>query len=451
MKVTAETLPERQVKLQIEVDDERHSEAIEKAYRRLAPRVQIPGFRPGKAPRPLIEKQLGRHRLLDEAMDLLIPDVYREALQEQDLNPVAQPSVELVSHEPLVFTATVPLQPVIELGDYASIKLPRPKVEVTDEQIETSLAELRRRYGTIEPVERPAQKGDIIRGDLKAESEGRSIYSGDEIEFRLTDESLASLPGLVDIVIGLIKGDKLQQTVQAPEDFSEPNLAGKSITYAVLVSDVKEERLAEANDDFAKEVGEGFESLQALKDRIRSDIQNAETEAATRQLETEAVDDLVEKASIEYPAVMVDHEVDHVLEDQANLDPRDPRAVDLYLARLGKSEEEVRDSVKDDAERRLRRSLVLSRFAEAENITVEDADVEAEVETMAGTAGEQADAFRKLFDSESARDSLKRSMLTRKTLARLVEIVGVDAEPAAEEKPARRQAKARRAAPRDKE
>jgi len=310
---------------------------------------------------------------------------------------------------------------------------------------------LRRRYGTIEPVDRPAQKGDVIRGDLKAESEGRSIYSGDEIEFRLTDESLASLPGLVDIVVGLTKGDELQQTVQAPEDFPEPNLAGKSVTYTVLVSEVKEERLAEANDDFAKEAGEGFESLQALKDRIRSDIETSETEAATRQLETEAVDALVEKASIEYPTVMVDHEVDHVLEDQANLDPRDPRAVDLYLARLGKSEEEVRDSVKEDAERRLRRSLVLSQFAEAENISVEDTDVGTEVETMAATAGEQAEAFRKLFDSENARDSLKRSMLTRKTLARLVEIVGVDAEPAAEEKPARRQTKARRAAPRDKE
>ncbi|HLF79610.1 MAG TPA: trigger factor [Dehalococcoidia bacterium] len=449
MKVTAETLPERQVKLQIEVDDERHAGAMEKAYRKLAPRVQIPGFRPGKAPRPLIEKQIGHHRLLDEAMDLLLPEVYKEALEEQDLNPVAGPSVELVSHEPLVFSATVPLQPVVDLGEYQSIKLPKPKVEVTDEQVETSLTELRRRYGAIEPVERAAQKGDIIRGDLNAEADAAVIYNGDEIEFRLTDEALVSLPGLVDVVAGLKKGDEVEKTAEAPADFQDERLAGKTITYKVKVSEVKEERLAEANDEFAKEVGEGFDSLQALKDRIRQDIENAETEAATRTLETEAVDALVEKASIDYPAVMVEHEVDHVLEDQANLDPRDPRAVELYLQRMGKSEEEVRDSVKDDAARRLRRSLVLSQFAEAENITVDDADVEAEIETMASTAGEQADAFRKLFDSEGARDSLKRSMLTRKTLARLVEVVGTDAEqPAAEEKPARRAAKPRRSAPR---
>ncbi len=452
MKVTAESLPERQVKLQIEVDDERHNVAIEKAYKRLAPRVQIPGFRPGKAPRALIEKQLGRHRLLDEAMDLLIPDVYKEALEEQDINPVAQPSVELVSHEPLVFTATVPLQPVIDLGDYTSIKLPKAKIEVNEEQVEASLTELRRRYGTIEPVDRPAQKGDVIRGNLKAESDEGVIYSGDEIEFRLTDESLASLPGLVDIVVGLTKGSELTQKATAPEDFPEAKLAGKEITYTVLVSDVKEEKLAEADDEFAKTVGESFESLEALKDRIRTDIENAETEAATRTLETQAVDALVEKASIEYPVVMVEHEIDHILEDQANMDPRDPRAVDIYLARMNKSEQEVRDSAKEEAEQRLRRSLVLSQFAEAENITVEDADVQAEIDTMAETAGEQADAFRKLFDSDGARDSLKRSLLTRKTLARLVEIVGSDAEEtAAEEKPARRAAKPRRAAPRETE
>jgi trigger factor len=449
VKVTAETLPERQVKLQIEVDDERHAGAMEKAYRKLAPRVQIPGFRPGKAPRPLIEKQIGHHRLLDEAMDLLLPEVYKEAIEEQDINPVASPSVELISHEPLVFAATVPLQPVVDLGDYASVKLPKPKIEVTQEQVDASLTELRRRYGAIEPVDRPAQKGDIIRGDLSAEAEGANIYSGNEIEFRLTDEALASLPGLIDIVVGLSKGDEAEKTSDAPVDFQDDRIAGKTITYKVKVAEVKEERLAEANDDFAKEVGEGFENLQALIDRIRKDIEDAQTEAATRTFETEAVDALVEKASIEYPAVMVEHEVDHVLEDQANLDPRDPRAVELYLQRMGKSEEEVRDSVKDDAARRLRRSLVLSHFAEAENITVEDADVEAEIETMAATAGEQADAFRKLFASDDAKDSLKRSMLTRKTLARLVEVVGTDAEqPAAEEKPARRAAKPRRSAPR---
>ena len=446
MKVTTEELPERQVKLQIEVDEERHASAIEAAYRKLAPRVQIPGFRPGKAPRPLIEKQLGRHRLLDEAMDILVPQVYREALEEQAITPVAQPSVELVSHEPLVFTATVPLQPVVDLGDYQSLRVPREEVQVKDEQVDEAIEELRRRYGTIEPVERAAQKGDIIRGSVRAEADDSVIFSADDIEFRLTDASLTSLPGLADIIVGLKKGDEVEKAVDAPEDHENKSVAGKKVTYRVQVDEVKEERLAPLNDDFAKEVGEGFETLLALRARVREDIEKAETEENLRQYELAVVDALVERVKLEYPAVLVEHEIDHMLEDQANLDPRDPRAQLLYLQRLNKTEQEVRDSVREEATQRLRRSLVLSEFARAENINVEDADIEAELDRMAASAGEQADVIKRLFATDDARDSLARSLHTRRTLARLVEIASArDGEAApAEKKPA----KQRRAAPR---
>jgi trigger factor len=450
VKVTTENLPERQVKLQIEVDEQRHNEAIETAYKKLAPRVQIPGFRPGKAPRPLIEKQLGRHRLLDEAMDQLLPAVYKEVLDEQDITPVAQPAVELVSHEPLVFTATVPLEPVVELGDYKSLRLPKPEVNVTEDQINEALDELRRRYGTIEPVEREAQMGDILRADLKADTEDSQIFASDEVEFRLTEEALSSLPGLAEALVGLKKGDEVTKTSEVPADFADERLAGKTITYAIKLHEVKEEKLAELNDDFAKEVGEGFETLLALRARIREDIEKAETEQVMRAYETEAVDALVEQASLEYPAVLVEHEIDHLLEDQANLDPRDPRAQMLYLERLSKTEEEVRESMREEAMQRMRRSLVLSRFTEAENIEVDESDVDSEIETMASSAGEQAEMLKQLFSNEGARGSLHRSLLTRRTLARLVEIAG---GPAAEEAaaPAKKPSKPRRSAPRKAE
>jgi len=446
VKVTTEELPERQVKLQIEVDEERHANAIEAAYKKLAPRVQIPGFRPGKAPRPLIEKQIGRHRLLDEAMDILVPQVYREVLEEQDITPVGQPSVELVSHEPLVFTATVPLQPIVDLGDYRSLRLPREEVKVKDEQVDEAIEDLRRRYGTIEPVDRPAQKGDIIRGSVRAETEDSVIFSADDIEFRLTDASLTSLPGLADVIVGLKKGDDVTRAVDVPKDHEGKSIAGKTVTYRVQVDEVKEEKLAPLNDDFAKEVGEGFETLLALRAHVREDIEKAESEAALRQYELAVVDALVDRAKLEYPAVLVEHEIDHILEDQANLDPRDPRAQLLYLQRLNKTEQEVRDSVREEATRRLRRSLVLSEFAKAENISVEDSDVDAEIDSMAASAGEQAEAIRRLFANEAARESLARSLHTRRTLARLVEIASQrDGEEAAAEK---KPAKQRRAAPR---
>ena len=447
MKVTQEELPERQVKLQIEVDDERHSKAIETAYKKLAPNVQIPGFRAGKAPRPLIEKQLGRHRLLDEAMDIVVPDAYREALEEAEITPVAQPSVELVSHEPLVFTATVPLQPVVEVNDYQSLRVPRDEVKIDDKQVDDSLAELQRRNATIEPVNRKAKKGDIISGSVSARAGDMSIFSADDIEFRVTEESLASLPGFLDIVVGLKKGDEVEKDVEAPADHEDENIAGKTMHYVVKVAEVKEENLPPLDDDFAKMVGD-YETLLALRAKIREDIETAENESALRAYETQAVDALVEQASVEYAPQMLEHEIDHLLEDQANLDPRDPRAQLLYLQRMNKSEEEVRESTREEALLRLKRSLVLSQFAEAENITVEDSDIDAEIETMAGSAGEQADMLRQLFGSEDARDSLARTLHTKKTLARLVEITSQDGGKAPAKKKARATAKKPAAKPR---
>jgi trigger factor len=437
VKVTTEELPERQIKLQIEVDDERHNKAIETAYKKLAPQVQIPGFRAGKAPRPLIEKQLGRHRLLDEAMDIVVPDAYREALEENDITPVAQPSVELISHEPLVFTATVPLQPVVEVGDYQSVRVPRDEVKIDNKQVDEALEDLQRRNGIIEPVSRKAKKGDVVSGSVSAKAGDMSIFSADDIEFRITDEALQSLPGFIDVVVGLKKGDDVTKTAEAPADFSDENIAGKTMTYVIKVSEVKEEKLPPLDDDFAKTIGDGYETLLALRAKIREDIEKSETEAALRAYETQAVDALVEQAKVDYAPQMLEHEIDHLLQDQANLDPRDPRAQLIYLQRMNKTEEEVRESVREEALLRLKRSLVLSEFASAENITVEDSDIDAELETMAGSAGEQADLIRQLFGTEEARDSLARTLHTRKTLARLVEITSQDGGKAPAKKKAR--------------
>jgi trigger factor len=391
-------------------------------------------------------------------MDILIPTVYREALEEKAIEPVAQPSVELVSHEPLVFTATVPLQPVIDLGDYQALRVPTVEATVKDEEVESAIDELRRRYGTIEPVDRPAQKGDIIRGNLKAEVDGDVLYEQDEMEFRATEENLSSLPGLLEALEGMSKGETKETEAAVPEDFANPALAGKTAKYTVTVHEVKEERPAALDDDFAKQVGEGFENVEALRQRMRDDLQQAADETARRAYETMAIDALVSATTIEYPAVMVDHEIDHILEEQAGLDPRDPRAQELYIQRIGKSEEEVRESVRAEAELRMRRSLVLSKFAEAENIDVSDEEIESELQTMAASAGEQGPAILQIFGSENGRDTMRRSLKTRRTLARLVEIAGgdgaapaaVEAEPAAEapaseEKPA---PKARRSSPR---
>jgi trigger factor len=446
LRITAEPLPQRQVLLEIEVEPERHNEAIEKAYRKLAPRVRIPGFRPGKAPRSMIEKQIGRTRLLDEAIDILVPDVYKEALEKEDLDPVANPSLEIVSHEPFVFKATVPLKPEIDLGDYNALRLPRESIDVSEAQVEDTLTTLRRRYGTVEPVERPARKGDIIRGSLTAETDGARLFDQADIEYRLTDESLASMPGLVDSIAGLEKGAEITTAVRVDEGFTDSRMAGKDVTYHVVVEEVKEEKLAELDDAFAKEVGEGFDTIDALRDRVKSDILTVEQDAALHRYHNAVIDALVAQSTVEFPDVLLEREIDRILEEQANLDPRDPRAQDLYLARLGKSEEDVRAEVRDAAETRLRRSLVLTRFAEAENITVTHEEIDEEIDKMAASAVQQQDSVRRVFGTQSGHASIERTLLTRKTLEKLVELAGSDSTgaTAAAAKPAKK----RRSSPR---
>ncbi len=442
MKVTTEELPDRQVKLEIEVDEPRHTQAMEQAFKKLAPRVKIKGFRAGKAPKQLIKQEIGHHRLLDEAMDILVPETYQEALDQESITPVSQPAVELVSHEPLVFTAMIPLEPIVDLGDYKSLRVPREFTQVTDEQIAASMLELRRRHGTLEPVDRAAAAGDVLSGSLKAEAEGVNLVNQEDIEFRLSEETFASLPELFSLIVAMKKGDELEETVTAPEDFVDAKLAGNPIKYNVVLKEVKEEILADENDEFAKSVEEGIEDLAGLREKVRAESQKTVDDEALKVYETACLEALTEIAKAEYPPVMVDSEIAHLLEEQSGLDPRDPRAQELYLARAGKDEAEVKEMVRPDAELRLRRSLVLSHFAEAEDIAVEENDIDAEVETMVGTAGEQAETIRLIFGGEQGRDNLRRSLLTRKTFARMVEITGADAKPAA----AKRKTKAKKPA-----
>src|SRR5690606_31973826 len=148
---------------------------------------------------------------------ILVPKVYSEVLEQEDITPVAQPSVELISHEPLIFTATIPLQPVVTLGDYQSLRKPKPEVTVSEEQVEEALEELRRRYGTIEPVERPAAEGDIVRADIKVSTPESTVFASNDIEFRLREDSLSSLPGLANAIVGMSKGETVEVTEDVPE------------------------------------------------------------------------------------------------------------------------------------------------------------------------------------------------------------------------------------------
>jgi trigger factor len=350
----------------------------------------------------MLERHLGRTRLLNEALDLLIPEAYNEALAEQEIEAIDQPSLDIVQEEPLIFKATVPVRPTVHLGDYAKLRVDRPTVVVAQEDVDAAVEDLRRRYALHEPVDRPVGIGDVVRADVRGNIDGREVFADDDFEFTLREGATVLLPGFADGVVGAEKGVSKEVEVTSPPG-SQP-LSGKTGTFTVIV-----------------EVGEGFPSLQALRQHLEGGIRerlDAEAEEKYRDDALAALVDATEE--LEHPPVLLEREIDRLLRDQAQSAGQE---VERYLEQIGKPVQEVREALRPTAVERVRRSLTLTALAEAEEIKVEPTEVDGEVERIVGSSGAQAPQIRQLFGGPGGREAIERSLLTRKTLDRLVEIV----------------------------
>jgi trigger factor len=433
-------LPESQVLLEIEVDDARVEKAKDSAYRRLASKVRVPGFRPGKAPRDVLERHLGEETILHEAIDRLMPEVYREALEQEDIDPIDQAGYELVTHQPLVAKFTVPIRPTVDLGEYRALQVPREPVSIDPERVQDALEGLRHRYAIYEPVARPIEWNDIVRADVDGTVDGKPLVHEEDVEFQLVEGRPVSLPGFAEALIGKEKGAQFELDLAVPDDAPSEELRGKQARYKVHIKETKQEVLPELDDEFARQVGEGFPTLADLRTRVESDLREALEQEAEHQYHDEVIGKLVEQASIEYPPVLVEREVDRLLRDQSSAGqpasrggPTAREQLERYLQRVGRSEEDMRAELRPIAEQRVLRSLVLSQVAEAEDIHVEDAEIQEEIDRLTSGVSEQAEQIRSLFSTDAARESLRRSLTTKKTLDRLVSIASGEGETEAEQ------------------
>lgn len=426
--------------MKIEVEDERLEASMTKAVRRVAQQVRIPGFRPGKAPRAIVERTVGRPALLQEALDLLLPDVYNEALESEAIDAIGQPEFELESMEPLVVNARVPVRPTIDLDDYRSLRAPRPEAEFRPEQVEDSLTELRRRYATLEPADRPVQWGDTVRCDVTVTVEGQGEpHTEEDAEFRVSQDAIVSLPGFLAHLIGLERGGPYDITFQLPEDFEAAALAGKTASYQLTLHEVKQEVLPELDDDFAKSLGEDFETVAQLRERVEREVREQSEAQVLASYQDEIIDLLVASAEIDYPQVLVEREVDRLLDQQSNHASHTPEELAQWLERVGRTEEEVRESLRDQADLNVRRALVLGEFVAREAVEVSDERVAEEVDKLVDNMvggrelqGEQRERFRQIFDTPEGRQSLRERATTQLALERLVEICSQPEEEAAE-------------------
>ena len=417
MKVSTEKIQGSQVVLTIEADKEEMDKSLDRAYRRLAAKTAVPGFRKGKAPRPMLERYLGRDALVEEAANLLMAESYDKALEEHKVDAIARPKVEVLQVEPLSFKATVPVRPTVELGDYHEIKFIPETVVVTDEEVTEAQERLRQTRATWEPVEREAKFEDLLNIDVEGTAQGKVVVSEKGGWYPLSPGPSSSLPGFSEQLEGAKKGEERAFTLKLSQEFGE--LTGQDCSFKVLVNEIKQKNLPDLDDEFAKSLGRGIETIDALKEKVFADIKSEKERMERRRLEDKAIEALVAISRLEYPEILVQNEIDRLIDERKQyLGERD--SLENYLKNVKKTEEEFRNELKPKAEDMIKRSLVLEKLGEVEKIEVSDAEVDAEVERIAQQSADER--VRQVFSSQSGRESLRRNIYMRKIIDRLAEI-----------------------------
>ena len=436
MKVTKEDLSEREVLLTIELESEDLEPYLDRAYQRVVQRTNIPGFRKGKAPRAIVERFVGRDVLQGEALDFMLPEAVSRAVEEENLEPGGRPNVEVVEEDPVILKATVPLVPLVKLDDYRAIRIGEEPVETTDEDVQEVLERLRRDQAPWEPVNHAVASGDQVVMDVRGELDNREILNQTGAVYLVVEENPNPLPGFAKELIGLIAGKEEEFSLTIPEEYEDKELAGQQCTFHVVAHEIKEKRLADLDDEFARGVGEGYDNLEALRDKVRSDLQAQAEQAARIRYESMVVQEVVDRATVEISPLLVEHEIDHLLADEEEALKRQQIDQEQYLQSVGKTAEEHREEARSVALSRLTRSYALREIAESEGLETSPEDVEQELNLLVEAAGGQADSVRRTLGTPEGRQSLSGRILRRKTMERLVEIAmgqqpapaGADAE-----------------------
>jgi len=424
VKVTREKEEDCQVFLTIELEPAEVEEALEQSYRRLAKRANIPGFRKGKAPRAVLERHLGKDRLLEDALNELLPQAYEKALKDEGIEAVASPSIEVTQTDPVVFKATVPLKPTITLGDYRSLKLKAEPATVKDEEVEAVIEQLRRQHGTWEPVERAAAFDDLVTMDVEGYVEEKPLVSQQGVQYQLLKDQPMPLPGFAEQLVGIKAGEEKEFKLQLPQDYPQAEVAGKEARFKVKVAEIKQQRLPKLDKEFVQTVNPELKTMAALRKQLSVNLLIRAEQKAKEEFEDKVLDAVVGLSQVAFPPVLVDSEVERLMEQQTRWLQAGGGGMEEYLSRVGKTEKEIREEMHPLATKRVSRSLVLGKFAEEAKIKVTDAEINAELESIVQSAGGDKDEMRKRLDSSQARLSVEQILITRKAIEQLVEIAG---------------------------
>jgi len=422
VKVTRDKTENSQVFLTIEMDPAEVDESLESSYHRLVKRVSVPGFRKGKAPRPVLERHIGRESLLDDALDNLLPQACERAIAEQEIEPIVQPQIEIVQTDPVVFKATVSVKPTVELGDYHQIRVERQPVKVAEDDVNAAIEGLRQQYATWEPVERPVQFDDLVTFDIESSIDGEPFINEKGTQYQVIQDLPFPAPGFAEQLTGLRPGEEKQFRLQFPSDYPRDELKGKEASFTVRISEIKEKRLPGLNDEFAGVVSPDFQTLASLREQVLADLERRAEERARIDFEEQVVQAAVDISQVEFPPVLVEMEINRLLDRQSRRLQMGGLKMEEYLMQVNKTEEELREELRPLATRRVTQSLVLDRVAEQEKLEVGDTEIGGEIENIVEGATEDKEELREFLETSQTRPVIEQQLMTRKTIQRLVEI-----------------------------
>lgn len=419
MKVTIEDISSVKKKLHIQVLPDAIAREMEKAAIDVGKKAKIPGFRPGKAPRAVVERHYGME-IQSEVMNRLISDSYLRAVQENKLSPVEMPNITNISplekDSPLNFTAMVEVRPAITLGAYDGIEVKDAAAEASDEEINQTLERLRDMYAQLEVVEgRQLAKEHTAIIDFEGFIDGKSVENAKATDYTLALGTGALVPGFEEQLLGMNKGEKRSITVNFPPDYHGKELAGKEAQFTVTLKEVKKKVLPEVNDEFAKDIGD-HQSLEELKKRLREDIEVRKRNDQSSAQREELLEKLVAAHTFDVPEGMVEQELQSMARQQV-----------VRLARQGVDVGSTfdfpafKDKNRDLAIKRVKGILLLDLIADKENIGVNDQEMNAALASMARGSGQKIDEIKKYYESkEGGMDGLRASLIHEKTLSLLL-------------------------------
>ena len=431
MPATAEKLEGSRVRLAVEVPPEDLQKEYSRAIQRVGRRVKIPGFRPGKAPRRLVENAAGVATVMQDLIESVVPQAYTSALSETGVNPIDQPELDVPElpslDEPFLFSAEVAVAPTVELGDIADVSIEVPVAEVTEDEIDAEIEQLRVTQASWEPVERAAVAEDMVQTRIRIV--GAGVDPEDPQPYNVLVGENGFPAGFDGAVTGAVAGDEVSYDARIPPNDPNEALRGKDVTFEIQVDGVSERQLPDLDDEFARSVGP-FENVEGLRERITGALRERKAHEAQRELEEQAVQALIQRTTFEIADVLVERQREHVLREHTDALVQRGIPVDTYLAMRGQTRDAWQEEAGEEALNRIHRSLALDAYADAHDITVDADEMQAEVDRVAEFyPQERRNIIRTNLMRDEASQRVATGLRSRKALRALVAAITDGAAP----------------------